>query len=514
MLQSLLPYSPDKLRVLRLSNEATFGQISEILSNFDWSQLNQLEALTFDSIRSDELSKYLSTIHPLLKHLWRLSLSTTENNKLIETLLLDHIFIPTDQSLTDCFITGVNFDMTRLIGRLPNKNLRELTITLSTINDLIILFNYLPQLQILKCTIEKTVLDTNNISKIQALNNLTMLTLTIKEAITLDIFQQILTPHINLKKLSLQARFVDKAQSKVEIGGLALEKIFRNFYQLTELHFYFVHKQTPNNNSISNELYLFSFTSHFWTNRSVKVSTDVTNAHERHIYTLPFHFDTFELTGSFSNFTLTKASCHDFINVHHLIISSQMNINRYEYPSVFLIFKIFSKLKTISSMENQWLSNEIKFYFETNNWTQEKLHSSLKTSACKYIRNNQKGTHQYYQTLDEIANIDQTNFADNSKRVRQLTIFNMTEQQSILVIYFFPWIDTLTLHFDSKTWQTLPDEWLFNLLIKMDSLFSLTIYYPVDVKQKNISDSLINTLTSLKKYFFLRNNDGIVNLWF
>jgi hypothetical protein len=211
--QSLLPYLTNNLRVLRLSNHHTFGQISEILYKFDWSQINQLESLTFDSIKSDEISKYLLDIHSLLEHLWRLSLKFDEDNKLAEKLLLDHILIPKNQSqsLTNCFIIGITFDLSQLIGQKLNENLRELTITLSTIIDLIILFRILPHLEILTCTVLDSTCN-ESIDKIQSLGSLTMLTLIIKKSIVFKNLQKILIPHIKLKRLSLNAILCDEVK--------------------------------------------------------------------------------------------------------------------------------------------------------------------------------------------------------------------------------------------------------------------------------------------------------------
>jgi Trp operon repressor len=210
-MQSLLPYLTNNLRVLRLSNAHTFIQISEILYNFDWSQINQLESLTFDLIKSDELSKYFLNIHSILKHLWRLSLTFDEDDKLVEKLLIDHILIPTNQSqsLTNCFIIGINFDLSKLIGEKFNENLLELTLTLTTINDLIILFRIVPNLEILTCTVLDSI-SNESIDKIPILYFLRILTLTIKKPIVFKNLQKLLKPHIQLKQLSLKAIICDE----------------------------------------------------------------------------------------------------------------------------------------------------------------------------------------------------------------------------------------------------------------------------------------------------------------
>ncbi len=211
LMQSLLPYLTNNLRVLRLSNAHTFIQISEILYNFDWSQINQLESLTFDLIKSDELSKYFLNIHSILKHLWRLSLTFDEDDKLVEKLLIDHILIPTNQSqsLTNCFIIGINFDLSKLIGEKFNENLLELTLTLTTINDLIILFRIVPNLEILTCTVLDSI-SNESIDKIPILYFLRILTLTIKKPIVFKNLQKLLKPHIQLKQLSLKAIICDE----------------------------------------------------------------------------------------------------------------------------------------------------------------------------------------------------------------------------------------------------------------------------------------------------------------
>ncbi len=225
--QSLLPYLTNNLRILHLSNVHTFSQISELLYNFDWSQINQLESLTFDSIKSDELTKYFLDIHPLLEHLWRLSLTFDEDNKLTQKLLINHILIPTNpsQSLKKCSIIGITFDLNKLIGQKFNENLRELTLTLATINDLIILFQILPHLEILICTVIESTYN-ENIDKIQSLDFLTMLTLIIQKPIVLKNLQRILIPHTKLKRLSLKAILCDEVKYFIKIFFLFIYLLF------------------------------------------------------------------------------------------------------------------------------------------------------------------------------------------------------------------------------------------------------------------------------------------------
>ncbi len=132
---------------------------------------------------------------------------------------------------------------------------------------------------------------------------------------------------------------------------------------------------------------------------------------------------------------------------------------------------------------------------------------------CVYIRNGGKSTHLYFRALD-IVSEDQRLFANNSKRVRQLTIYEMTEQQSVNLIYFFPWIHVLTLYVNTLNWFSSSNDWFFYLLNNMTSLFSLTVYYPRNVNDEKIRDLLVNTLLALKKHFFIKCNHGTLNIWF
>jgi len=139
--------------------------------------------------------------------------------------------------------------------------------------------------------------------------------------------------------------------------------------------------------------------------------------------------------------------------------------------------------------------------------------SSTEVYPRVYIRNGRKSKHWYFQTL-EVNSIDQRLFANASKRVRQLTIYKMTEQQTVALKYFFPWINVLILHVNTLEWFSLSNNWLYHLLINMTSLFSLTIYYPKEIKDQKIRDLLANTLLAAKKHFFIKCNNGIVNMWF
>jgi len=109
---------------------------------------------------------------------------------------------------------------------------------------------------------------------------------------------------------------------------------------------------------------------------------------------------------------------------------------------------------------------------------------------------------------------DQRLFANNSKRVRQLTIYEMTEQQLVTLSYFFPWIHVLILHINTLEWFSLLCDWLYHLLTNMNSLFSLSVYYPNDINDEKLRDLLLNTLVAVKKHFFIKCNNGILNIWF
>lgn len=119
----------------------------------------------------------------------------------------------------------------------------------------------------------------------------------------------------------------------------------------------------------------------------------------------------------------------------------------------------------------------------------------------------------YLQTLD-INNEDQRLFANDSKRIRLLTIYEMTSEQSIKLFYFFPWIRVLILHFHTSKQFPITMEFLSHLLTNMTSLFSLTIYYPKDSNNEIIRESLANTLVNIKKHFYIKYDNGILTMWF
>lgn len=131
---------------------------------------------------------------------------------------------------------------------------------------------------------------------------------------------------------------------------------------------------------------------------------------------------------------------------------------------------------------------------------------------CVYINNNRKTTHLYFRSLNIIIT-DQILLAYKKKRIRQLTIYEMTEQQSNYLISFAPWIQILTLHVNTLECLFTSNHWFYHLLTDMTSLFSLTIYYPKYTKDYKLNNLLANSLLNLKKHFFIKCNDGILNIW-
>jgi hypothetical protein len=93
----------------------------------------------------------------------------------------------------------------------------------------------------------------------------------------------------------------------------------------------------------SDYLYLFSFTSRFWRDRSIQVYTHfIPQSKQRYIYTLPFAFDTFDIIKDISLFfSIQYPSC--FSNVRHLSLS-----NLDEFSDLNMILKFFPKIQTIT----------------------------------------------------------------------------------------------------------------------------------------------------------------------
>ncbi len=143
-----------------------------------------------------------------------------------------------------------------------------------------------------------------------------------------------------------------------EIGGLVLEKLFRTFSRLTELKFYLRHFHSALTNCKPNDLYLFSFTSHFWLDRSIKVLTHfVSPANQRYIYTLPFPFDRFHIVDDIGLFFCTPYPYY-YANVRHLSLSSTSILYAFMYSSI--ISKSFPNIQTITLVDKPFLSDTIE----------------------------------------------------------------------------------------------------------------------------------------------------------
>jgi hypothetical protein len=276
-------------------------------------------------------------------------------------------------------------------------------------------------------------------------------------------------------------------------------------------------------------LYLFSFTSHFWRDRSIQVFTHfVLHPKQRYIYTLPFAFDTFDIVDDINTF-FSPSYPYYFPNVRHLSFSS--TIFSHDFTDLNKILKFFPNIQTITFLDelsfgftdidlnkHQWILQKYVFTFNKINLKFLSYRSSanpFSTDAFPriYILNGRKSSHLYFQTLD-ITNEDQRLFANNSKRVRQLTISEMTEQQTVNLTYFFPWIHVLTLYVNTLDWFSSSNDWFYHLLTHMTSLFSLTVYYPKNLNDEKIRDLLANTLLAIKNHFFIKCNHGILNIWF
>ena len=205
--QRILPVLNDQVCLLRLSNAGTFSQISELLYKLDWSRIPQLESLTMDSLEVEDVFRYVTVIHPLLKRLWRLTMTLNDTSESIKELLIAHILtrkLGSSQPLTHLSIAGVTFDLTKFARHDRNENLRELNITVATVEDLFILFKLVPRLENLTCAVLLgTFLSTTE--KFTALDNLSTLTLTLEKPIPFENLREILIPHRQLKYLCIRA---------------------------------------------------------------------------------------------------------------------------------------------------------------------------------------------------------------------------------------------------------------------------------------------------------------------
>lgn len=97
------------------------------------------------------------------------------------------------------------------------------------------------------------------------------------------------------------------------------------------------------------ELYLYSFKSHFWVERSIEVLTHfIRQPRQRYIYTLPFAFDTFDIVYDISNFFFLSYPYY-YANVRHLSLSSTYDVDEFIYSNK--ISRFFPNLQTITLLE-------------------------------------------------------------------------------------------------------------------------------------------------------------------
>jgi hypothetical protein len=225
--ERILPVLSDQVRVLRLSNVGTFNQISEVLNKLDWSRIDRLESLTMDTLEIEDLSRYLTVAHPVLKRLWRLTLAINEGNASIEELLITHILTratDSSQPLTHLSITGVPFNLVTSARNKCNRNLRELTITLRTVDDLLTLLKLAPRLEMLTCTVLVNT-DLVKTGTVAALNDLSTLTLTLQQPISFANLREILIPHQRLNHLCIRGTLsepVKEAKTAVRLISVSL----------------------------------------------------------------------------------------------------------------------------------------------------------------------------------------------------------------------------------------------------------------------------------------------------
>ena len=144
-----------------------------------------------------------------------------------------------------------------------------------------------------------------------------------------------------------------------------MEKIFRQFSNLTTLKFYLRYIQNStmwDRYYKPNHFYLYPFTCRFWSDRSIQIITHtLIDNRERYIYTIPFAFDTFELDGQITSI-LNENLTFAYNNVRNLIISSATAFDQYIYSTV--IIKNFPNLKRLTLMQR--LSSIITIDFLSN----------------------------------------------------------------------------------------------------------------------------------------------------
>ena len=131
---------------------------------------------------------------------------------------------------------------------------------------------------------------------------------------------------------------------------------------------------------------------------------------------------------------------------------------------------------------------------------------------CTYIHNRRKGSDVYLNTLDK-AILHRQIVANETRHIRQLTIYEMTERQYTQLCSYFPLLQVLILHVDSTELLSLSTCWLSDLM-KMTSLFSLTIHYPKAAETDYTRTSVVDTLLANKKHFFIKSKDGVLSIWF
>ncbi|CAF5201465.1 unnamed protein product [Rotaria magnacalcarata] len=179
-----------------------------------------------------------------------------------------------------------------------------------------------------------------------------------------------------------------------------------------------------------------------------------------------------------------------------------------------MILKFFPNIQTITFPEKPSLNMTLNI-LTNNQWIRQKSGTNVSSPTsypCVYIHNSRKRTHLHVRTLN-IPNKEQILLANN-KHIRQITIHEMTPEQSMCLRDFFPCVQILTLYISTLDGCFSSNSWLYHLLTDMPLLFSLTIYYPTYLIDGNSRDLLANTLLNVKKHFYIKCNDGILNIWF
>jgi hypothetical protein len=108
----------------------------------------------------------------------------------------------------------------------------------------------------------------------------------------------------------------------------------------------------------SDESYLFSFTSHFWVDRSIKVFTHfIESRKQRYIYTLPFPFDKFDIIGDIDSF-LHNPHPYCYANICHLSLSTAYI--QHPLNDSFMISKYFPNIQTVTFSDKSTSNSAIK----------------------------------------------------------------------------------------------------------------------------------------------------------